>query len=551
MELADSAPELSRRGFIGAALGTTLGWMGCGRSASNAAARSAGDITGAIVGANAARGHLLRGGELPAVDTTTRERTGVVVIGGGVAGLSAAWALTRHGHQEVVLLELEDALGGTAISGANGVSAYPWGAHYLPVPTNRSRACCTLLEELGCITGYDAAGRALAAEEHLCRAPQERLFHRGHWSQGIYLRDGASAQDLAEYDRFYTLVDGWAAQRDAHAGRAFAIPVAHSAATPEWRNLDAISMADWMQQQGFSSPRLRWYVEYATRDDFGCLLEHTSAWAGLHYFASRIAEPGDDAAEFLTWPEGNAFLVRHLASTLGDRRRTGAVVTRLEPSPDGVRVTYVDAAAGTSRTIDAQQVVCAVPRFIARRIVAGLESESAPFRYAPWVVVNATLDRPAASRGYPLCWDNVLYGHDSLGYVSATHQSDRAELDTVWTWYRPFCAPDVRASRLAILDRSWEYWRDALLADLRPAHADIAQRVQSLDVWRWGHAMVRPEPGFLWGGPREAALASRGRIHFAGADLGGLPIFEEAQWTGVRAAAAALTQLGVPFESML
>lgn len=538
--------ELSRRGFLGASLGTTLAWLGCGKQS---APRTAGPITGGFVGGNAERGHLLRGGPLPKVAST--ERAKVVVCGGGVAGLSAAWALLRAGADDCVLLELEDALGGTAISGANAVSAYPWGAHYLPVPTRRSRACCTLLEELGCITGYDAAGRAQASEEHLCRAPQERLFYRGVWSEGLYLRDGASEDDVAQLDRFYTRIDEWAAKRDAEQGRPFAIPVAHSSATAEWRNLDGVSMADWMRSEGFTSPRLRWYVEYATRDDFGCLLEHTSAWAGLHYFASRIAEPGDDAAEFLTWPEGNGFLVRHLAAKLGERRRTGAVVTRIEPRPDGVRVTYVDAAAGVTRVIEADQAVCAVPRFIARRITQGLEGESSPIRYSPWVVANLTLDRPAASNGFPLCWDNVLYDSPALGYVSATHQSDRLERDTVWTWYRPFCAPDVRATRLQLLATDWAHWRDTVLADLRPAHADIAERVRSIDVWRWGHAMVRPEPGFLWGGPREAALQSRGRIHFAGADLGGLPIFEEAQWTGVRAAEAALTGLGLPFESML
>jgi phytoene dehydrogenase-like protein len=541
--------ELNRRGFLGASLATTLGWLGCGGSAGPQRG-GAGAIGGSIVGGNADRGHWLRGGApLPAVQST--ERAGVVVCGGGVAGLSAAWALLRHGAEDVVLLELEDTLGGTAVAGANRVSAYPWGAHYLPVPTRSSRACCTLLEELGVITGFDAAGRALAKEEHLCRAPQERLFYRGQWSEGLYLQDGATAADLAEYDRFYESVDRWATARGPNGERPFAIPVATSGANPDWRALDALSMADWLDQEGFTSPRLRWYVEYATRDDFGCLLPETSAWAGLHYFASRIATPGDEAAEFLTWPEGNAFLVRHLAAALGARRRTGAVVTRIDEGPDGATVTYVDAAAGVSRTITAAQVVCAVPRFIARRIVRGLEAESAPFRYAPWVVANCTLDRPAASRGFPLCWDNVLYGHDSLGYVSATHQSDRAEPETVWTWYRPFCTPDVRASRMAIQAAPWTHWRDAVIADLRPAHRDIAERIQTIDVWQWGHAMVRPEPGFLWGGPREAALASRGRIHFAGADLGGLPIFEEAQWTGVRAAEAACTALGLRFESML
>jgi hypothetical protein len=90
-----------------------------------------------------------------------------------------------------------------------------------------------------------------------------------------------------------------------------------------------------------------------------------------------------------------------------------------------------------------------------------------------------------------------------------------------------------------------------VLADLSPAHADFADRVVSIDVRRWGHAMVRPEPGFLFGPAREKAARPLGPVHFAAADLGGLPLFEEAQWSGVRAAEEALAALGRDFESSL
>ena len=75
--------------------------------------------------------------------------------------------------------------------------------------------------------------------------------------------------------------------------------------------------------------------------------------------------------------------------------------------------------------------------------------------------------------------------------------------------------------------------------------------MESVDGWAWGHAMVRPEPGFLWDGVRERAALPRGRVHFAAADLGGLPLFEEAQWAGVRAAEEILAALGRKFESSL
>src|SRR5437764_1276882 len=51
--------------------------------------------------------------------------------------------------------------------------------------------------------------------------------------------------------------------------------------------LDQLSMADWLKDNRFDSPYLRWYIDYACRDDYGALARNTSAWAGIHYFASR------------------------------------------------------------------------------------------------------------------------------------------------------------------------------------------------------------------------------------------------------------------------
>jgi protoporphyrinogen oxidase len=512
--------------------------------------RSRRPMAGGIVGEDDARGHRLRAGSAPP-PVASREKTGVAIVGGGVAGLSAAWKLSRSGVSDFLLLELADRVGGTSRGGENGVSRHPWGAHYVPVPTREQRTLCELLEELGVVSGFDASGRAIPGEEHLVRAPEERLFFRGRWSEGLYLKEGASEDDGTQLRRFQEEVAGYAARRDGDGRRAFAIPVAASARDADLLALDAVSMDAWMRERGYVSPRLRWYVEYACRDDFGCLLSDVSAWAALHYFASRSAGRGDEGADFLTWPEGNAFLVDRLAPRTEGRRRTGAVVTSIEPSGDGALVRWIDVEANVSREVEARRVVCAIPRFVARRVVRGLEGERGGFSYAPWVVANLTVDGPPVEHGFPTCWDNVLYESPSLGYVVATHQQDRPERDSVWTWYRPFCGPDPSAERTRILGRDWASWRDEAIADLRPAHPDLPERVTRLDVWRWGHAMVRPTPGFLWGEERLRAAAPLGTVHFAGADVGGLPLFEEAQWSGVRAAEEALAALGVSFRSSL
>ncbi len=117
---------LGSLGAIAAAAGSGLAF-GFGRKEQPA---------GTLAGADLARGHRLARGEFP--KPTRFEETGVVVAGGGVAGLSAGWTLAEAGFGDFRLLELEDETGGNARGGRNAVSAYPLGAHYLPVANHQS-----------------------------------------------------------------------------------------------------------------------------------------------------------------------------------------------------------------------------------------------------------------------------------------------------------------------------------------------------------------------------------------------------------------------------
>ncbi len=43
-----------------------------------------------------------------------------------------------------------------------------------------------------------------------------------------------------------------------------------------------------LPQRGFDSAPLRWYINYACRDDYGALAKDTSAWAGKQYGKSAL-----------------------------------------------------------------------------------------------------------------------------------------------------------------------------------------------------------------------------------------------------------------------
>lgn len=529
--------RLTRREFLGGALA----------AAALGSCRSERELPGELLGPNHALGHKLRAGKFDA--PTKVERVPVVIVGGGAAGLSAGWKLLRSGFTDFTVLDLETRAGGNSAWGENEVSRYPWGAHYLPVPGPGARSVRELLRELKVITG-ESGGKPVYDEGVLCHAPEERLFIHGRWQDGLFPRLGATAADLAERDRFHAQIAALRRRVGRDGRPAFAIPMEKSSRDPELLALDALSMAAWLDLNGYRAPGLRWYIEYACRDDFGGELEEVSAWAGLSYYAAR-GEGDDD--KFLVWPEGNGFLVRKLAEALGPRVRTAALAFDVAPDKDGVRVDYYDAASGGARRLLAKRAIVCAPRFVARRIVAPLREDknASAFSYAPWLVANLTVDAPPAGIGAVPAWDNVIYGGQGLGYVDATHQGyslDRRR--AVWTYYRPLTGnPD--AQRAAAYKRSLAEWRELCLTDLERALPGLRKSVTRLDAWVWGHGMILPKPGFIWGAERRDAAKPLGAIHFAHSDLSGCSIFEEANDRGVRAAEAVLAALGKPFKSSL
>jgi len=526
-----------------------------GAPAALAACRSSSPIPvpGRLLGQSAELGHRLRDGFRP--EPPAFSPASVLIIGAGAAGLSAAWKLARSGFTDFTVLELEDHPGGTSASGRNEVSAFPWGAHYVPVPPRESRALIELLREMGVVEGEDAAGRPVIGEEFLCRAPQERLFFAGRWQEGLYPRYGESREDARQLRVFEAEVARWVAFRDGAGRRAFAVPSALAADAPELDELDRISMAEWLRRRGLGSARLRWWIEYACRDDYGATLETTSAYAGFLYFAARVEAPGARASEFITWPEGNGRLVSHLAAAAGDRLRTRVAVTDVRPVDGAVEVRAFDAERGQPLGFRADQVIFALPQFLAGHLVAPYREAPPPhlaeLTYSAWMVANVTLRDRLVEKSFPLCWDNVIHGSKSLGYVVATHQAGRDHGPTVLTYYLPLVDGTPAEARTRLLSAGHQEWVDVILADLGRPHADLAARVASIDVWRWGHAMVRPTVGLVRGPALRAARAPLGRIHFANTDLSGMALFEEAHRHGIAAAEAVLTARGVPFRSSL
>lgn len=534
-------------------------------------------LQGGFAGIDLARGHALRdrlqSGKLPAPGVVRRAQ--VIIAGGGVAGLAAARSLRLAGIDDFVLLELEDQPGGNSRGGMVKGLACPLGAHYLPVPGNDAREVQDLLEELG--LRQRVAGRWQYDERHLCHSPQERLYRDGEWQEGLLPVQGVGAGTLAQYRQFSALV-----QALGKAAR-FTMPALKSLEAkrplpPTHQALDALVFDDWLVQQGLEDAHLRWYLDYCCRDDYGAGTARVSAWAGIHYFASRhgFSAPGDDAPPeqdgVLTWPEGNGWLTQRLAAPLraGGQLRTGCSVLRISEGRHGVEV---DAYNHTTESVErwqAPRAIVALPVFVAARVVqqapAFLREAAQRLHWAPWLVANIHIDAPLLDHpGAAPAWDNVLYqdaNPGGLGYVNAGHQrlDPRTALTapTVLSYYQAL--GDVPQGREQLTTQPWTHWAQAALATLGGPHPDLARRATRVEVTRYGHAMSIPTPGTLGflskiGLQRPSGMRKQlsngeqtrwlptpttARLAFAHADWSGYSVFEEAFTRGHGAGLAVL-----------
>ena len=533
----DRRSFLSYAGAVGAAAGSALAfqrWQ---------------EITAQVHYPGRDEGHFLRDRrKLPAPGEVVE--TDIVILGSGVAGLSAAWKLKREGHAGALMIDGPQVFGNAA-GGHFGDLAYPTGAHYLPLPSPESVHVREILADLGIIERDAFAEKPYYDERCVLHGPEERLLFNGRWQDGFIPTAGVSAAELAEHRRFFAEVERLRMLHGADGRRVFVFPTVASSNDPAFDGLDRITLKDWMEQNGYRSPTLHWYLNYCCRDDYGTRYDKVSAWAGLHYYCSRwgkAANAGNGA--WLTWPGGLAPLAEQMARHSGIARRAGTAVS-LRRVGEGVEALCFTLDGGVARSfvVRARKAICAMPVYVAARVVEGIgQFGFDPKRhmpvYAPWMVANFLMkDFPRERPEAPLAWDNVVYQEPGLGYVVSTHQDIRATQPpkTVFSAYVALSDRSPDQARKWMLKASADELVTLASADLKEAYGwRFGMNVERVDITLRGHAMAAPLPGFRSNAGLKALREADGPILFAHADLSGFSVFEEAAWWGVSAARKAL-----------
>ncbi len=529
--------ETDRRGFLKIAVGAIA--LGAASYTGLKAFLKPSPIPGVLEGASFKRGHtLLSGGfKVPG----KRHHKKIVIVGGGMAGLHAGWWLKRNGFNDFVILELEDEVGGKSRFKKHHSGESPLGAHYLPLPNQEAHHTIELLKEMGVLLSESEKG-SVFDEDYLSFAPRERLFIHGRWQDGIVPNNGLSDNEIKEMENFFKRMENfkWAKGNDGRY--AFSIPMDLSSRDKQFLKLDQVTMKEWMVSEGFSNEYLNWYVNYCTLDDFGTTFDQTSAWAGIHYFAGRRGKNKNSEEEMvLTWPEGNGRIIKHLRDKLIGHIETGKIVKKVRADKNEVLLLVDDQKTSTEEKWSAEKVIYSAPRFIAKHVI-GEEVVPEQLDYSPWMVSNIIIRKPDFNPNF--YWDNVNYHGRSIGYINANHMNLKSHEDKyILTMYWPLVSGSPLEERRKALTKTHAEWSKMVIEEMETMHPGISEFVESLDIWLWGHAMVRPVPGYIWGGDRERKVQSKdSRILFAHSDMSGMSICEEAGYWGVKAAEEILRQ---------
>jgi oxygen-dependent protoporphyrinogen oxidase len=441
----------------------------------------------------------------------------VVVVGGGIAGLTAAWRLR---DLDVLVLDAADRVGGRIRSEPRGDVWLNLGAHVFGGPGS---ATGRLIAESG-VQAAQVEGR-LAAVAHRDRVVASGMVETYPFRLPLPLRARASLVRAGIVLRL--AVRRYAAVAAERPGE--------SAAERQQR------MLDFLDDRSFSDfiGRLPADVDAilrATLNRSSGEPEELAAGYGVGYFHLVWNRRAGLSRNILGGP---SLLIDALAAGIEGRILTGAEATEVVAADGGVTVRYRQ--EGAEHEVRARTAVVATPAFVTREIVPRLPADTgealAAMRYGPYVV-GAFL----TGETRPMPWDGLYALATPLRSFGMLFNTANV-LRTPGAARRPGGSLMVYAAAggaRALADLDDDGVRARFLADLCSLYPEAGAVVAEVVIQRWERGLPYAAVGR---GRLQAALTRPlGPIHLAG-DYLGTWYTETACQTAEAAARAIRTQL--------
>ena len=281
--------------------------------------------------------------------------------------------------------------------------------------------------------------------------------------------------------------------------------------------LDAMPLTDLLK--GYAPELKAWWDNYGP-SNWGATAADTSALVGLGDFQDFAGDEPDDR---VTFPGGLGAISRKLAERLhashGDRMLAGATTVAVEQGKSDVTVTYVH--QGEVKAVTAKAVIMAAPKFITRRLIAGLpkaqQEAMHQMRYAPYPVVNVIFNKPVFNGGYDTwCPGNAFTDVIVADWVVRNQPGYRQE-NNILTFYTPL--REAERARLLTEDGAREL-AASVLRDWQKLLPGSNADPLEVHIYRRGHPMFMATPG-TYTKVIPAARHPMDRIFFANTDSTG------------------------------
>lgn len=404
----------------------------------------------------------------------------VVIVGGGPSGLMSAYRLR---NLNFLLLEKEPRLGGNAISEQWRGCWYSTGAAY-QMDAHLEALCTEIGMPIHRIRSVDAA------------IINDKLVPE-FWGKG--LRQSSYPEKVKKsFAKFQA--DMNALDTKTHAEK-----------------LDSMSLRELLVPY---APELKLWFDNFGPNNWGADAANTSALIG----AESMKWGGGVDEERFTWPGGlgriSLALEAQLKKAAPERVRKNATVIQINQTASKAQVSYFE--GGELKTASAKAVIVACPKFIAKRIVQGLDEEHTQamgaMRYAPYLVVN-------------VCSREVIYNGSFDTNIPApspivdfnvadwveNHGNPETHRPAVLTCY----VPRPEAERAKVLQDEYVLSMGERVVDqLERWFPGARAKTEEVHIYRRGHPMFLAAPGVL---TRLAPKIRKplGKIFFAHSDSEG------------------------------
>ncbi|MGA7697555.1 MAG: FAD-dependent oxidoreductase [Candidatus Sulfotelmatobacter sp.] len=428
-------------------------------------------------------------------------RHDVVIVGGGVSGLAAAYRLQ---HRDFLLLEKEPHWGGNAYEMEYEGNIYGTGSAFL----TKDEYAYAFSKEIGLeMLPIDSSDASIIRGELV---PDT-------WGDGLDKLPYAPPvrESFKKFKKEMLAIDV-----EKRGKEVYEKP-----------------FSDFLK--GYPEELKLWWDNFGP-SNWGATSEETTAGLAIEALQEMVEESRTD--DRYTWPGGLGAITKKLADILlpkyKDRMQTGATTVAVVSEKEQVLVTYM--LGGELKTVAAKAVIMATPKFITRRIVEGLPEKQSDamhqIRYIPYPVVNLIFDKPVFNHGYDTwCPGNAFTDVVVADWVIRKQPGYQQKFN-ILSCYTPmkedergYLLNEIGARRIAA----------NVLSDFQKLMPGLNVDPIEVHIYRRGHPLYMSTPG-LYTQVQPLARQPLDRVFFANTDSEGP---ESTTNTGILAAQRAVKEV--------